>query len=53
MPTYDFHCMNCKETFTVKMTVKDMERAKLTCPKCGSENVKKRISQFNAITSKK
>lgn len=53
MPTYEFQCMNCGETFTVKMTVKEMEDAKVTCPKCGSENVKKMISQFSAMTSKK
>ncbi|GLI54262.1 MULTISPECIES: FmdB family zinc ribbon protein [Thermodesulfovibrio] len=53
MPIYEFKCMNCGKTFTVKMTVMEMEKSKITCPKCGSENVKKVISQFSTITSKK
>lgn len=53
MPIYEFQCMNCKETFTVKMTVMEMEKAKITCPKCSSEKVEKTISQFYTVTSKK
>lgn len=53
MPTYEFQCMNCKNTFTLKMSVTEMEKTKVTCPKCGSENVKKVISSFHTVTSKK
>lgn len=53
MPTYEFQCMNCKEIFTLKMSIIEMEKTKIVCPKCGSEDVNKMISQFHAITSKK
>ncbi len=53
MPIYEFQCMDCKEIFTLKMSVMEMEKTKITCPKCGSENVKKMISKFHAMTSKK
>ncbi|MCS7215879.1 MAG: zinc ribbon domain-containing protein [Thermodesulfovibrio sp.] len=53
MPVYEFQCMDCKKTFTVKMSVMEMEKANITCPKCGSKNVKKMISSFHTMTSKK
>lgn len=53
MPIYEFKCMDCGETFTLKMTVVEMETTKVTCPKCGSEKIMKIISSFHAMTSKK
>lgn len=53
MPLYEFQCMKCMQTFTVKMTMMELEKTKVTCPQCGSENVKKIISQFHTVTSKK
>jgi hypothetical protein len=35
------------------MAVEEMEKSKVTCPKCGSENIKKLISPFSTVTSKK
>jgi transposase-like protein len=35
------------------MSVSEMEKTKVRCPKCNSENVRKKISNFFSITSKK
>jgi len=53
MPLYEFQCKNCNETFTKKISISEMEKTKVKCPKCDSENVKKKISNFFSITSKK
>ncbi len=53
MPLYEFQCKKCNETFTKKMSVKEMEKEKVLCPKCKSEDVKKVISGFYSVTSKK
>jgi len=53
MPVYEFSCQRCGREFSVSMTISEYGRAKVTCPECGSEEVKRRISTFQAITSKK
>lgn len=53
MPLYEFKCMKCGEIFTVKLSVSELETAKVTCPKCGSDSVMKMITNFTAMTSKK
>ena len=53
MPTYEFECQECKKRFDLTMTVSEHEKRKVTCPKCGSKNVKQTVSSFQTITSKK
>ena len=53
MPLYEFQCKNCNETFTKKMKVDEMEKEKVKCPKCGSQEVQRIISGFYTVTSKK
>ncbi|WP_353683507.1 zinc ribbon domain-containing protein [Thermodesulfovibrio sp. 3907-1M] len=53
MPLYEFQCQKCNETFTKKMSISEMEKTKVRCPKCKSQKVKKVISGFYSITSKK
>ncbi len=54
MPTYDFKCEKCKKSFTVEMSISDYEKRKrFRCPKCKSTRVKRQITSFQAITSKK
>ena len=53
MPTYEYKCQKCGEEFTRIMSLKDYETAKLTCPKCGSEEVKQQMSQVMTKTSRK
>jgi putative FmdB family regulatory protein len=53
MPTYDYRCEKCRKSFSIVQTVKEHERRKVVCPKCGSRTVKRQISPFYAITSRK
>lgn len=53
MPTYDYDCEACKRSFSLELSVKEHDSKKVTCPKCGSDQVKKKVSSFYAITSHK
>ena len=43
MPTYDFICDECEETFEVSISIKEYDKyKKQTCPKCNkSDNVRR------------
>jgi putative FmdB family regulatory protein len=50
MPIYEYMCNKCSECFSL------LQRAGITekdtiCPKCGSKDVKKRVSIFSCSTS--
>jgi putative FmdB family regulatory protein len=53
MPTYEYRCQRCGETFEQRESVAEHEAAKAKCPKCGSEEVARAYSAFYAKTSKK
>jgi len=53
MPTYDYKCKKCGKEFSTMMTITEHDKAKPTCPGCGSKSVKQLFSPFSAITSKK
>lgn len=54
MPAYEYICNDCKKEFTVFLSVKEFEsKPKVTCPKCQSDNVIKKLTPFYAKTSKK
>jgi putative FmdB family regulatory protein len=53
MPTYDYLCRKCGRRFSKHMLISEHEKAKVTCPKCGSRRVEQQISAFFAQTSKK
>ena len=46
MPTYDFICEKCEETFEVKVSIKDYDRyRKQNCPKCKTpDNVRRNFT---------
>jgi putative FmdB family regulatory protein len=44
MPLYEYICNNCKDNF-ILLKWKDDEDT--TCPKCGSKDVKKKLSTFS------
>ena len=46
MPTYDFICEKCGETFEVKVYIKDYNRyKKQNCPKCNTpDNVRRNFT---------
>ena len=53
MPVYEFMCEKCEKPFTLILSISEYEKAKFRCPKCKSSKVKRQISAFQAITSKK
>ncbi len=53
MPTYEFVCEKCGETFSRVMSIREYESEKVTCPKCDAPEVKQQMSEFIAKTSRK
>ena len=54
MPSYEYRCKRCDETFVKMMSFARHERAHLPpCPKCRSRKVEQAPSSFQAVTSKK
>jgi putative FmdB family regulatory protein len=53
MPIYEFVCEKCKKPFSLMITVAEYEKKKFRCPKCDSKEVKRQITVFQTITSKK
>jgi putative FmdB family regulatory protein len=53
MPIYEFICQKCDHAFSLVITISEYEKKNFTCPKCKSDKVKRQISSFQAITSKK
>jgi len=53
MPVYEFICQKCDCDFSLVVTISEYEKKKFTCPKCKSDKVKRQISLFQTITSKK
>ncbi len=53
MPTYDYLCKDCHETFAKTLTLTAHDRDAITCPKCNGKNVKQEFSTFYPVTSKK
>ncbi len=47
MPTYNYKCKACENTFSIKATVKEKgEGLEPSCPKCESENT---FQIFNSV----
>ncbi len=53
MPNYEFRCEDCKKKYTLMMSVKEREKGKPKCPKCGSKKSQPIIGSFFAKTSRK
>jgi putative FmdB family regulatory protein len=53
MPTYEFRCLECAETFEHAATMSERDTARPRCPGCGSEKVEQVFSAFFAKTSRK
>ncbi len=53
MPIYEFICQECDTAFSLAITVKEYEKKNFSCPKCKSKKVKRQLSSFQTITSKK
>ncbi len=46
MPIYEYHCQDCKNTFS--HLHKRLGEAAPACPKCQSQNIRKLLSTFSA-----
>lgn len=53
MPTYEFRCEDCKNVFSLVISVAERDKGKIACPACKKKNVKQQISTFRTQTSKK
>jgi len=53
MPTYEYLCQKCRKIFTVILSMREHEQAKVTCPQCRGNKVNQQYSTFYAKTSKK
>ena len=54
MPSYEYACIDCKIVFMIFLSIKEQEAMpKITCPHCGSDNVKKQFAPFFAKTGSK
>ena len=47
MPTYEYICIECQEKTEVRATISEKGRGlKVTCPKCGSNNMVQVFGSF-------
>lgn len=53
MPTYEYRCQDCEETFTRVQRMSEHDDATPSCPECGSEKVEPQLSPVFAKTSRK
>jgi putative FmdB family regulatory protein len=53
MPTYEYLCGQCGEEFTLIMSLREYETAKVTCAKCKTSDVKQQLTHFIPKTSRK
>lgn len=53
MPTYEYQCRSCHASFTVREPISKHGSASVTCPKCRSREVERRLSEFYAKTARK
>ena len=53
MPVYEYVCQKCHTAFEVILTIKEHDKEKVLCPKCGSEKVEQDVAEFFAVTSHK
>jgi putative FmdB family regulatory protein len=53
MPTYEYHCDECQERFSIVETIAQHGKKRPKCPNCGSVKITQVFSSFFAKTSKK
>ncbi len=49
MPRFDFTCQECGKQFDV--LVSNADKHKVSCPECGTNNIKQMLSLFNTTKS--
>lgn len=51
MPNYDYRCLDCRRRSTVFQTYREYGAVAVTCPHCGSANLKRRIGRVRVLRS--
>jgi putative FmdB family regulatory protein len=51
MPIYDYRCLDCRKRASVFQSYEDYGRGGVTCPHCGSANLKRLISRVRVMRS--
>jgi len=51
MPTYDYTCSACRKRFDVFLTYQEYGVKPVSCPHCGSSNVKRRAPRVRVLKS--
>ncbi len=49
MPTYDYTCLDCRKRFDVFLSYKDYGTLPVSCPHCGSGNVRRRVNRIRVL----
>ncbi len=51
MPEYTYACLDCNRVFNVRLSYQEYGRVPVTCPRCGSPQVERRIGRVRFIRS--
>jgi putative FmdB family regulatory protein len=51
MPAYEYNCLDCNRKFEIFLSYEEYNNAKITCPRCGSANVQRRIGRIRIAKS--
>ncbi len=51
MPAYEYNCLDCNRRFEIFLSYEEYNNAKVTCPRCGSANVRRRIGRIRIAKS--
>ena len=50
MPTYDYFCDHCKGLISIFWrSIKEAQEQEANCPKCGNQNLERRVSPFRHL----
>jgi len=53
MPRYEHHCEKCQRAVILALSIREHEKGKAKCPKCGSKALRPLLSTFVSQTSRK
>jgi putative FmdB family regulatory protein len=51
MPAYEYNCLDCNRKFEIFLSYEEYNNTKITCPRCGSTNVRRRIGRIRIAKS--
>lgn len=51
MPTYEYRCLDCQRPFSRFLSYAEYGQVEVSCPRCGSANVQRRIGRVRIARS--